>query len=132
MYCGGLKKKCFIQRFDNCRDYAAVQMDPALITFIQNNYSQITTAKLKPLAYKITNNLRDSIQEIPSVDHSCHQMFEVHWGRQRDTIDIDDFLLAASYNSEHPNLNFSANQKNILNELRSLALKDIQYYFKSH
>ena len=126
----GVKKKCFIQRFDNCRSYSPVEMNPRLLSFIQNNYSNIKTAKLKNMAYKTKGNVKDSIQEIYVEDHSCHYIFEVHWGKQRDTIDIDDFPLEASYDSAHPNLNFAENQMNILNELRNVAVKEVQYYLK--
>jgi hypothetical protein len=126
-----IKKKSFIQRFDNCRVYKPVQMNPVLLSFIQNNYAKLTTEKLKPLAYKITGNLKDSIKEILWVDHSCHYIFEIHWGSQRDAIDIDSFRLAESSDSTHPNLNFAANQKSILCELTELASNEVLYYSKS-
>jgi hypothetical protein len=123
-------RKCFIQRFDNCRIYAPTAMDSALITFIQNNYLKIKTAKLKNLAYKIIGNVKDSIQEIYGVDHSCHYIFEIHRKKLCDTIDIDSFPMEALYDTGHPNLNFASNQKNILNELKNLTLREVEYYLK--
>lgn len=128
----GKNGKHYIQRFDECKEYPSAPTSLFFFKLLRSHYSEIQKAKLKYPKYKIRVNGKLGVY-YTYIDHSCHNIFEIHTNDKILKKDIDDYALETKYDDEkHLNWNFNSNQKSILNTLKIVVEHDVNIYNKNH
>ena len=124
--------KYYIQRFDECKEYSSAVTGSFSFKLLENHYSEIQKSKLKYPKYKMRVNGKLDVY-YTYIDHSCHNIIEIHTNDKILRKDIDDYALETKYDDEkHLNRNFDSNQKSILNKLKIVIERDVDVYNQNH
>ena len=122
----------YIQRFDECKEYQSATASLLSFGLLKWHYSEIQRGGIKYPEYKIRVNGKLGIYH-SFIDHSCHNIFEIHTNNKIVKKDIDDYALETKYDEEkHLNRNFYLNKKSILNKLKLAIEHDVDMYNKNH
>jgi hypothetical protein len=124
--------KHYIQRFDECKEYQSATISSLFFSLLKSHYYEIQKDKIKYPEYrKRVNNKMGTYYSY--IDHSCHNIFEIHTSNGILKKDIDDYALETKYDEEkHLNRNFYSNRKSILNKLKKVVEHDVGVYNKNH
>jgi hypothetical protein len=119
--------KCFMQRFDECKNHQEKQTKTSLRNLIHNRYKGLFEAQIKKPKYiKLIEGKKMSYTIV--YDHSCYSIFQFIIGDNILKKEFDNFDLDSKYDNKHLNLNYDYNQKSILNTLRAIVENDIKNY----
>jgi len=103
----------------------------ALFSLLKSRYYQIQKDKIKYPEYRKRVNGKIGIY-YSYIDHSCHNIFEIHTINRILKKDIDDYALETKYNEEkHLNRNYYSNEKSILNKLKIVVEHEVDVYNKN-
>ncbi len=121
----------YIQRFDECKEHGVSETSKTVFLLLKNNYSEIKIRKIKYPKFTFKENGKPKTY-YSFIDHSCHNIFEIHAGNEILKKDIDDFALETKYDEKkHVNKRFYSNKKSILNKLKILVEYDVSAYNKT-
>ena len=124
--------KHYMQRFDECKEHSMFEINQDIFALLRNNYSEIKIAKIKYPEFKVKEKGKLKTFYF-SIDHSCHNIFEIHIGNKIINKDIDDDALETKYVDEKElNRNFYSNKKSILNKLKTVVEHDVDIYNQNH
>jgi len=105
----------YMQRFDECKTYDSCQVSPIFLNFIKANYLKIKTADLRTPTFKSKNSRHSKYSLL--IDHTCYDIYHVFSGRDDYVKKLNEFFLETEYFEKQRNINYTANQKSILNLL---------------
>ncbi len=118
------KHTFFIQKFDGCKTYRAVHMDPMFLQIVKKHLDVILKEKIYPPEYVRILNGKPLVYSL-SQDHTCHTIFEIYMGSNYQVAGLNNFEVETKYiNGRHLNRNYYRNQKTFLNKLKLIAEKE--------
>ncbi len=120
----------YIQRFDECKEFAPVIMTPSFFKLLRQNYSKIVKEKIKGPEYVSIVKGKKVMSRIVESDGS-YAILEIRVAAKTIHKEIDDFAMQTKYvTGKHLNRNYATNQSSSLNRLRILIEKEIKIHYQ--